>query len=780
METQKLDIHLILPPDFRECERCVERLRAALLHLNGMRAVEFHPDDSSLVLTYDRSALTVERVEEEARQIGVSIVEKFSHESFEIKGIDCPDCALKIEKGVGQLPGVVFASLNYATSDLFVEYEPGKLERSRIVRRVRDLGYDVVERVAPGAERPSRPIWWERKVVFTAASGMLLLAGIGASVTAPHAAKLLWSLSLIFGGVYVVRTGILGLRAFSVDTNLLVTLAAAGAIALGNFRDAATVLFLFSLGSALESYTVNRARNSIWELVRLFPAQATVSRNGVETQVTLDQIAVGDTLIVRPGDRIATDGFVARGSSWVNESPITGESAPVEKTELSEVYAGTLNDRGYLEVTATRTVADNTLSRIIHLVEEAQAQKAPSQRFSERFGRIYTPVVIALAACVALFPTVALRMPLESWLPKALTLLVVACPCALVISTPVAIASAIGNAAKRGFLVNGGAYLEALGGLRVMAFDKTGTLTYGQLEVVDVLATAGSTRREVLSLAASVEQHSEHPLARAVLKRADEEGITPEHVGSFEAIPGKGASAMRGDETWRVCSDRFLKELDIPVEAGPAQEEAIRGKTVLYACRDTRVIGLIALQDAPRPRTDEVMRSLRESGIRKTVMLTGDSRLAAEGVAAQIGIDEIRAQLLPEDKVTAVNDLLREHKSVAMVGDGINDAPALAAATVGIAMGGAGTHAVLETADVVLMADDLSKLPFGVRLSRKALRIIRFNTFFSVAVVIVLVAGAASGRLHLAGGVIGHEGSALIVILNGMRLLRYSPSEHKC
>lgn len=743
-----------------------------------MQSVEIDTESSTLVLTYSKSALTMEAVEREARLIGVSIAEQFAHESFEVEGLECPECALKIEKGVSLLPGVVFAGLNYAASTLLVEYEPAKIGTPRIIRRVRGLGYRITPKLPPGVERPVRPVWLETRTLLTALSGALIAAGmVSARLAHSEAAgHYYWLAALLLCGVQVAKTGILGLRALAVDTSLLVTVAGVGAALIGDLREAATVVFLFSLGSVLESYTVSKTRRSVQELIRLFPTQATIKRDGQEMKVPLEDIKIGDTLIVRPGDRIATDGFVAAGESWVNEAAITGESAPVEKTKLAEVYAGTLNDRGYLEVTVTRTVADNTLSRIIHLVEEAQAQKSPSQRFSQRFGRIYSPIVILLAAVVILVPVFAFGKPFAAWFPRALTLLVVACPCALVISTPVAVVAAIGNAAKSGLLIKGGAHLENLGSLRVMAFDKTGTLTRGRLEVVDVIPVADRTAEEVLAIAASIERQSEHPLAGAICSRADADGIEAKPVISFEALPGKGVRAVCDGETCHVCSERALGELGIAAGPEAAAPPAGEGKTVVYVCAGARVIGLIVLRDVPKPGTAEVIAKIRKLGIRRIVMLTGDSEATAAAIGAEIGMDEIRAGLLPEEKVAVVRELLRHHGRAAMVGDGINDAPALAASTVGIAMGGLGAQAVLETADVVLMADDLRKLPFGVALSRRAARIIKANIGFSLAVVAALIGGALTGRLGLAGGILGHEGSALLVILNGMRLLRFSHS----
>jgi Cd2+/Zn2+-exporting ATPase len=677
---------------------------------------------------------------------------------------------------------------------------------------VRRLGYDVREAEAgvmpqagPGGLRGLLSFMKsKRRDLLTLMAGLLIavafvLETAGVSVSVTHA---IYGAAIVAGGFYVARSGLMGVWINrELDIDILMTVAALGAVAIGAWEEGALVVFLFSLGETLESYTMDRARNAIRSLMKVAPAEASLlrrageSNGGAERQekrIPVEELAVGDVILVRPGERVPMDGTVHRGTSAVNQAPITGESSPVEKRPGHEVFAGSINGEGALEIEVTRLAEDNTISRVIHMVEQAQAQKAPSQRWVDVFARYYTPAVVGLAILIAAIPPLFFGQPFlepstggHGWLYRALSLLIIACPCALVIYTPVSIVSAISSAAREGVLFKGGAYLESAGGLRVVAFDKTGTLTHGAPQVTDVVAMDGINDDQLLALAASVESRSEHPLAQAVVRSAQQRDITFTPAEEVEALTGRGVHvSVEGAEAYVGNLVLFSKlGLTVP-ETLQKKVEALEteGKTTMIVYGPTRgergtsdFLGLIAVADTLREDAREAVAALKRAGIRRTVMLTGDNERTAAAIAAQAGLDDFRANLLPEEKVGAIERLLAEYGQVAMVGDGINDAPALARATVGIAMGGAGTDQALETADVALMADDLNKLPFALRLSRRTLGIVRQNIGLSLLVKAVFLALTLPGLTTLWMAVFADVGSSLIVILNGMRLLRSRP-----
>jgi len=780
VESKTLSLPVTLPKGFEECERCVDRLRDSLLQMEGVMSVEVNPQASTMVLVYDPHLTPIEEVEKRASRIGVELRERFEHKTLSLVGLDCPDCALRLEKGVGRLDGVLWVSANFATARLSVEFEPGKVDLPAISKRIRDLGYGVGEpEYAPGAPRPvrERALRPGRQTVLTAISGLALIIGLLLSwqhLATP--AKALYVFAAAAGGIYAARGAIFSLRSMALDMNFLMTCAAVGAIAIGKWFDAAMVMFLFSLGNALEARTVERTRESVRSLIDLFPTQARVRRDGKELIIPAGEVRVGDLFLVRPGEKVPADGTVVAGTSTVNQASITGESAPVEKSLGDMVFAGTMNQRGSIDATATAAAQDNTLARILHLVEEAQAEKSPSQRFTEVFGAYYTPLVVGLAVLVAVIPSVVFNVQFRDALYIALTLLVVSCPCALIISTPVSIVSAIGNAARNGVLIKGGSHLEAAGHVRVVAFDKTGTITTGEAQVSDVLPADGFNADTVLALAAGVESRSEHPLAEAIRRAAVERGAPVIEVTDFEALTGMGAAAKLDDETCVVGNSRLMEQLGIDLSShlGTLNELQEQGKTAVLVALGRRLAGIIALEDTVRESARHAFQELKRMGIERIVMITGDNEATARAVARDLDIDEYYAELLPQDKVDIVRLLIERFGSrVAVVGDGVNDAPALAASTVGIVMGAAGSDIALETADIALMSDDLRRLPYTIRLSRSALRVIKQNISFSVAVIGILVVTALLGWLTLSLGVFGHEGSALIVIANGMRLLKF-------
>jgi Cd2+/Zn2+-exporting ATPase len=518
---------------------------------------------------------------------------------------------------------------------------------------------------------------------------------------------------------------------------------------------------------------MNRARRSIQSLMELTPNMARVKRGELERTVAVEEVQVGEVLAVRPGERIPLDGTVTEGASEIDQSPITGESVPVSKAAGDSVFGGTINRGGYLEIRVNKHVRDTTLSRIIHSVEEAHSRKAPSQSFVDRFARYYTPAVVLIAALMAVLPPLIGGGAWGVWFYRALVLLVVACPCALVISTPVTIVSALARATRDGILFKGGVFLESVGSLKAFAFDKTGTLTYGNLAVGEVVALNGADERTVLRLAAGIESRSEHHLAGAVLAEAHRWGIETPEAAEFLTMPGKGAAATVEGRRYYIGNHRLFEEMGwcYPELDARLDDLEKRGNTVVILGDGRNILGIIAVADQPRSESRSALEGLKSLGVARTVLLTGDNRSTAASVAERIGIDDFRAELLPEDKVAAVRELVDTYGGTAMIGDGINDAPALATATVGIAMGVAGTDAALETADVALMSDDLSKLPLAVRLGRRALRLVKQNIVFSLLLKAVFIALTPLGLTTLWMAVLADMGASLLVIFNGLRAL---------
>ena len=744
-----------------------------------------------------------------------------------ITGMDCADCAQKLEKGVGKLEGVTTCRVNFATAKMDVN---GQVNETAIVARIKSLGYGIAGPQIHDAPRGKR-----RQLVALLRQPRNTFTLIGAAFIGT-ASALHWTIDLqlpilfiiggLFGLIFPARAGWAALRSGQgLDINVLMTIAAIGAVIIGEYAEAATVIVLFSLGEALEGYTMERARDSIRSLSQLAPAEATILKPCLDCQgcrgrllpdgsgpyesgpcpwcgvheqrVPVESLAVADRIIVKPGERIPMDGQVGKGSSAVNQAPITGESIPVEKSPGAEVFAGTINGNGLLEIEVTRLAADNTLSRLIYLVEEAQAQKTPAQRFVDRFARVYTPAVVVGAALVAVAPPLLFGQPFfdppaggHGWLYRALTLLVIACPCALVIATPVAVVSAIAAAARRGVLIKGGTYLEMLGRVNVVAFDKTGTLTEGRPILVGLNCAdncCAESRRldllaacrhcdDMLASAAAVERYSTHPLAQAITAAAESRAVPRLIAEDVENLPGQGIRGQVGSAQITVGSHALLHSNH------PALDEFCQrvtraeagGHTAMLVRSGDTVQGFLMVSDPPRPASRATMDQLKEIGITKTVMLTGDNATVAAAIGAQLAIDEIRAGLMPADKVTAIQTLVNQHgNGVAMVGDGVNDAPALAVAGVGIAMGAGGSAQALETADVALMGDDLSQLPQVIQLGRRAIQTIKFNIWFAIIIKVIFLLAALTGVATLWMAVFADMGASLLVTLNGMRLLQH-------
>jgi len=706
----------------------------------------------------------------------------------QVEGMDCGECARTVERVVSKLDGVDEVRVNFSTTKMAVRHTA---DLDAILRAVKQVGYQptVLETSSqsgtPQMEQ-APPSFWQKqyRTISTAISGVFLGLGMlveSASLATMQVAIACYLVAMLIGGWPVARAAFYALRSRTLDMNFLMTAAAIGAAAIGEWAEGATVVFLFSVGNWLQAQTMERTRRSIRSLMDLTPKTALVRRANGEQQLPLTDIHVRDIVIVRPGERIPMDGHVLAGRSAVNQAPVTGESLPVAKERGDDVYAGTINETGALEIEVTKRVEDSALARIIHLVEEAQAQRAPSQQFVDKFAAIYTPAVVVLAVLVAFLPPLLFAASFSEWVYRALALLVIACPCALVISTPVSIVAAIGSAAKQGVLIKGGAFLEQMGAVRAIAFDKTGTLTVGQPQVVHTEAYSDHTEASLLRVAAAVEARSEHPLARAILAaQADAAGATAlPPVTDFQALAGKGAQGIVDHQLVQIGSPNWFRDLQVagvqPLEQTIAAHQE-KGRTVMLVAVDGHLSGLLAVADAIRPESSKTLQSLRAAGILHTALLTGDNKRTAAAVGAELGVDDVHGELLPEQKWEQIRALRAQHGPVAMVGDGINDAPALASADIGIAMGGAGTDAALETADIVLMADDLSRLPFAVQLSRRALAIIKQNIAFSLVVKLAFLILTLLGEANLWMAVFADTGAALLVIANGMRLMSQRPS----
>jgi len=710
----------------------------------------------------------------QGKTIDCPVCDVHAESTFRVEGLDCHEEVTLLERRLGRLTGVERLAADVFNQRLRVSYDAARLSTSTIIDAVSETGMRAwLEHEEPRAGLGAA---LRIRTLLVGASATLLAVSAIAAWTdrAAWLAPPMLLLTVGLSGWPTARRAAAALRSRTLDINVLMSVAVVGALALGEWFEAAMVVFLFAVAQVLETRSMDRARGAIRALMELAPAEATVRREGGERRVGVDLIGVGEVIVVRPGEKIPLDGRVVSGTSDVNQAPVTGESLPADKAPGGEVYGGTINGRGALEIEVTRRSRDTTLARIIHLVEEAQASRAPSQSFVDRFARVYTPAVMALAVIVAIVPPVAIGAPFGVWFYRSLVLLVIACPCALVISTPVSIVSALAGAARKGVLIKGGLHLERTATVRAVAFDKTGTLTRGRLSVVDVQALDGASPATVLALAAALEARSEHPIARAVVRRAEEEGIEVVPAEDVRALPGRGAEGVAGGQPAVIGNHRLFEERRLCTPAIDARLDALaaRGRTAVLVAAGGRAIGLVAVADDARRSGRAAIGMLRAQGIARIALLTGDNRTAARALADELGIDETDAELLPEDKVEAVARLRARYGPVAMVGDGVNDAPALAAADVGVAMGAIGTDAALETADIALMADELLRIPYAIRLSRATVRTIRANIVFALALKAVFLGLGVVGLATLWMAVVADMGASLVVIANGLRLLR--------
>ena len=701
--------------------------------------------------------------------------EKMTEKTYRIEGLSCANCAGKFEKNVKQLPGVTNATVNFGASKISVEGQT-------TIEELEEAGAFENLIIRNDQENPeqvrSKESFIKRNIALIISLGFILVAVISQlSLGEDHLlTKALYILAIIIGGYDLFKEGFSDLIKLDFSMESLMTIAIIGAAFIGEWAEGSIVVILFAISEALERFSMDKARQSIRSLMDIAPKEALIRRNNVEQLVSVDKIDIDDIMIIKPGQKIAMDGLVINGHSSVNQAAITGESVPVEKQLDDEVFAGTLNEEGVLEVKVTKKVTDTTIAKIIHLVEEAQGERAPAQAFVDKFAKYYTPFIIIMALMIVVVPPLFFGGDWNKWLYQGLSILVVGCPCSLVISTPVSIVSAIGNAAKNGVLVKGGVYLEEIGHLRAIAFDKTGTLTKGKPVVTDFITTSSDTGINYLSIISSLESLSQHPLASAILNEADKTNVDYKsiQIEDFQSITGKGLTGIYQNIRYYIGSPKLfsasvIEETAVKVQYRQFQEQ---GKTAMYFGTDEQILGVIAVADEVRDSSAAVISELHKLSIEHTIMLTGDNTKTAESIGKQLGVTEIKGDLMPQEKLDSIKALRTTYNKVAMVGDGINDAPALAASTVGIAMGGAGTDTALETADVALMGDDLQKLPFIVRLSRQTLKVIKQNITFSLGIKLLALLLVIPGWLTLWIAIVADMGATLLVTLNGLRLMK--------
>ncbi|MFB6161489.1 MAG: heavy metal translocating P-type ATPase [Haloferacaceae archaeon] len=814
-----------------DCPSCAGKVESSVRKLDGIDDVDPRATTGTLTVTFDADETTPDAITDRVERAGYDVENAGGATvTATVPGMDCPSCAGKVGTALDRLDGVSTYDTRPTSGTVVVTYDADATDAADVADAIESAGYEV--RGVDGADgAESDPddaresAWTSPRARKTGASGVLLALGlllefgltgqnlrVGSVLGSELAvADVLFLAAIAVGGQAILQNGYYSARNLNLDIDFLMSVAILGAlvasVAFGEslYFEAATLAVLFSVAELLERHSMNRARDSLRELMELSPDEATVKRDGEEVTVPVDEVAVGEVVVVRPGEKVPTDGEVVDGESAVNQAPITGESVPVDKAPGDEVFAGTINEEGYLEVAVTAAAGEDTLSRVVQLVEDAQSNRTEREQFVERFSAYYTPTVVAFAVLVTLGSPYVLGTTWSTAVLHGLTLLVLACPCAFVISTPVSVVSGVTSAAKNGVLVKGGNHLEAMGAVDVVAFDKTGTLTMGELTVTDVVPLNGNTEADVLRCARGLERRSEHPIGEAIVARADGASVAEREVDDFESITGMGVRADLDGTPHYAGKPGLFEELDFDLshvhattDGGVVSRTARRicernncldlledavpelqseGKTVVLVGTEDELEGVVAVADDVRPAAARTVERLRELGVERTVMLTGDNDRTARAIADRVGVDEYRAELLPEEKVDAIDELVEAHEGgVAMVGDGINDAPALATATVGVAMGAAGTDTALETADIALMGDDLAKLPYLYELADDANGIIRQNVWASLGVKAALALGVPFGYVPIWLAVLaGDAGMTVGVTANAMRLSRLAP-----
>ncbi|GAA0254876.1 heavy metal translocating P-type ATPase [Halobacterium noricense] len=815
-----------------DCPSCASKITTSVEQLPGIEAIAPEVTTGTIHVEYESSQTDTEKISERIEAAGYAIETEHPErtDTFDVPDMDCPSCAGKIENALDTCEGIFSCDTQPTTGTVIVTYDPDTATQSDFITAIEGAGYAVEGSRTEGSKsQETRPrenpsaVWRSTRALKVYAGATFLALGLAVEYLVPSLnivlangfgqtitlTEVFYIVGIIAGGESIIRNGYYSARNLSLDIDLLMSLGILGAVTASLifgealYFEGGTLAVLFSFAQLMERYSMGRARSSLDELMELAPETATVRRNGDEQTLHIDAVRVGDVVIVRPGDKIPMDGEVIDGESAVNQAPITGESVPVDKTEGQEVYAGTINEEGYLEVRVTSTAAENTIARIIEMVEDAQREKTDHEQFVDRFASYYTPVVVCFAVALVFVQPLVFDATWRTGFVHGLTLLVLACPCAMVISTPVSVVSGITSAAKNGVLIKSGPDLEAMGGVDVIAFDKTGTLTKGELTVTDIIPLEGPSRKEVLRTAQSLEARSKHPIASAISDAAATAGISKRSITNFESLTGKGVTGTIDDEQYYVGKPELFEDLgfnldhvhiatdggvamttmecdhgqylDLMAETVPKLQND--GKTVVFIGTEDRLLGLLAVADEVRPGARQTVEQLHEQGIEHVVMLTGDNERTARAIAEQVGVDEYRAELLPDEKVQVVEELIEQSAGVAMVGDGVNDAPALATATVGIAMGAAGTDTALETADVALLSDDLTTLPYLTGLSRTATSVIRQNIWASLGIKTLLAIGVPFGLVNvIMAVVVGDMGMSIGVTANAMRLSRLKPS----
>jgi len=755
-----------------DCADCAQKIERATARIPGVTTAQVFLSSSKLIISSGVTPNTVAIVQA-IKQLGyhATLDEDASSVSLFISGMDCADEVRLLNNKLKGLSGLLRFEVQLASQRIDATYNPARLTSQDIIKAIAETGMQA--RLAR-ATTLTKTWWQDPRVKLIAASGILLALAFVLDRMSPsnNTAWIIYGASIIIGGYYPAKMAIAGLRSKTLNIYTLLVLAAIGAIILGFWDEAAVLVFVYTWGAAMETFATEKARSSLRLLSELSPREALVKRNGRELTLPVEEVQVGDIIVVKPGEKIPLDGTVTVGSSTVDQAPITGESIAVSKDPGDIVFAASLNQYNSIEIKVSKLSNDTTLARIIQSVERSEIKKSSYQHFAERFGQIYTPVMFGVAIIVAVIPWL-LGEPFYPWFYRGLTVLVVSCSCGLVLSVPISVLASVSAAARKGILIKGGADLEAAGKVEVMVFDKTGTLTMGQPVVTDVISYDGDTTR-TLAIAAAIEARSGHPLADAIIRKARTDNVEVQPLTDVETLVGLGVRGHKNGCDYYICNRRLCAQMSIPL--GQADQDLTRlestGKTAVLVVTQGKILGIIAAIDILRPEAKDAVTSLRKNGIKRTIMLTGDNEATAMIIASQAGIDEYRAQLLPEDKVYAIKELREQYGRIAMVGDGINDAPALATADVGIAMGAAGTDIAIETCDMALMTDDLSRLSCALRISRKAITTIKQNVVAAIAIVVLVVTLALIGKIGLVPGLLINELSALVVMANGLRLLR--------